>query len=61
MIRCLSYRLITPPSSNCILSTLNAAGLDTVTKYALGPNEFVSDQYSAFAKARPRTSKLKIK
>lgn len=35
---------LTPPSSNCILSTLNAAGFDTVTKYARGPNEFMSDQ-----------------
>lgn len=50
--------LLTPPSSKWILSTLRAAGRETVTKYARGPNELVSDQYKAFANARPRTSKL---
>lgn len=49
---------LTPSSSKCTLSTLRPAGRDTVKKYALEPNEFESDQSSAFANDRPRTSKL---
>lgn len=47
---------LTPPSSSWMLSTVSAAGRDTVTKYARGPNEFESDQKSAFANDLPRTS-----
>lgn len=35
---------LTPSSSSCTLSTLSVAGLETVRKYARGPNEFGSDQ-----------------
>lgn len=48
----------TPSSSKCTLSTLRPAGRDTVKKYALEPNELVSDHRSALANDRPRTSKL---
>lgn len=49
---------LTPSSSSWMLSTDNLAGCWPVTKYARGPNELVSDQYKAFSKGRPRTSKL---
>lgn len=41
-----------------MLSMLSAAGFETVTKYARGPNAFGSDQYSELENCLPRTSKL---